>query len=142
MSEKNKQVVLRFIDAMGRGDTEAAKPCLDPEAKTIAKGYGKFAGERSYETIVGTIGAFTVLLPKGLNPTIKDVTCEGDRVVAEFEGNAVTSTGVPYKNQYCMVFTLRNGRIYRVNEYFCTIHADEVLWPLVDAMMNKPLRPE
>jgi ketosteroid isomerase-like protein len=136
VSQQNKDVVLRFIDAMGRGDTEAAKPCLDPEAKTVAKGYGKFAGVRTYETIVGTIGAFTVLLPGGLNPKIVQVTAEGDRVVAEFEGDAVTSTGVPYKNQYCMVFTLRNGRILSVNEYFCTIHADDVLWPLVEQMMK------
>ena len=32
------------------------------------------------------------------------------------------------------VFTMRNGRIKQVNEYFCNILADEVLWPLVAAM--------
>ena len=136
MSEQIKAVVRRFIEAMGRGDTAAAAPCLDPEARTVAKGYGKFAGVRTYETIVGTIGAFTTLLPKGLNPTIHALIAEGDRVVAEFEGKAVTSDGKPYNNQYCMVFTLRNGRILQVNEYFCTLHADEVLWPLVSKMMG------
>src|SRR3546814_3575626 len=55
-----------------------------------------------------------------------DLTAEDARVVVEFEGNAVTCEGKPYCNQYCMVFTMRDGRIGQVNEYFCTILADEI----------------
>ena len=136
MNEQNREVVLRFIHAMGTSDAEAAKPCLDPEASTLAKGFGKFAGKRTYETIVGTIGAFKILLPTGLRPTVHTVTTEGDRVVVEFDGDSVTSEGKPYCNQYCMVFTMRNGRILQVNEYFCNKLADEVLWPLVEKMQR------
>jgi len=134
MSEQNKQVVLKFIEAMGSSDGAAAAPCLDPEAFTVAKGFGKFAGIRHYATILGTIDAFKKLVPTGLRPIIKTVTAEGDRVAVEWEGNAQTCEGKPYCNQYCMVFTLRNGRIRQVNEYFCSILADEVLWPLVAGM--------
>jgi ketosteroid isomerase-like protein/carbon monoxide dehydrogenase subunit G len=137
MSERNKQVVITFIEAMGRSDGAAAIPCLDPEAFTLAKGFGKFAGIRRYDTIVGTIDAFKLLLPTGLRPTIVSVTAEADRVVVEFEGDAVTSDGQPYCNQYCMVFTMRDGRIRQVNEYFCTILADQVLWPLVEKMQSQ-----
>lgn len=142
MREQNKQVVIRFIQAMGSSDAEAAVPCLDPEARTLAKGFGKFAGIRRYDTIVGTIGAFKVLLPTGLRPEIKTVTAEGERVVVEFEGNAVTSDDKPYCNQYCMVFTMRSGRILQVNEYFCTLLADEVLWPLVERMTAQAAVPD
>jgi ketosteroid isomerase-like protein/carbon monoxide dehydrogenase subunit G len=134
VSEQNKQVVISFIQAMGCSDGAAAIPCLDPEAYTLAKGFGRFAGIRRYDTIVGTIDAFKTLLPTGLRPTIHSVTAEADRVVVEFEGDAVTSDGKPYANQYCMVFTLRDGRIRQVNEYFCTLLADQVLWPLVEKM--------
>jgi ketosteroid isomerase-like protein len=137
MSEQNKQVVLTFIEAMGSSDGAAAVPCLDPEAFTLAKGFGKFAGIRRYGTIVGTIDAFKKLLPTGLRPTIQSVTAEGDRVVVEFEGNGVTCDGKPYCNQYCMVFTMRGGRIKQVNEYFCTVLADAVLWPLVEKMQSE-----
>ena len=137
MSQQNKQVVLKFIDAMGRGDGAAAAPCLDPEAFTLAKGYGKFAGVRRYETIVGTIDALKTLVPTGLRPRIDSVTAEGDRVVVEWEGNAESSDGKPYCNQYCMVFSMRDGKIRQVNEYFCTILADDVLWPLVAKMMGQ-----
>ena len=134
MSERDKEVVRTFIEAMGAGDTAAAAPCLDPEAYTLAKGYGKFAGVRRYETIVGTIGAFKTLFPNGLKPSILSMTTEGDRIVVEWEGNGVTYSGSPYNNQYCMVFTMRNGKILQVNEYFCTLLADQVLWPLVEKM--------
>ena len=137
MSEQNKQVVVQFIKAMGSSDAASAVPCLDPEAFTLAKGFGKFAGIRRYETIVGTIDAFNVLLPTGLRPEIHSITAEGDRVVVEFEGNAVTSEGKPYCNQYCMVFTLKAGRIVKVHEYFCNVLADEVLWPLVEKMQQQ-----
>ncbi len=132
MSEQNKQVVLKFIEAMGRSDGATAATCLAPDAFTLAKGFGKFAGVRHYDTIVGTIDAFKKLVPTGLRPDIKSVTAESDRVVVEFEGNATTCDGKPYNNQYCMVFTLAGSKIKQVNEYFCTILAEEVLWPLVE----------
>lgn len=131
MSEQNKQVAIRFIEAFSRGDIEAAEPCLAPDAVTIAKGFGKLSGPRPYELIVATTGAFKDLIPTGLRPSFKSVTAEGDRVVVEFEGDAVLSNGERYCNQYCMVFTLRDGKIKQVNEYYCTILADEKIGPLL-----------
>ena len=131
MSEPNKQVVLTFIKAMAEGDADVASGCITEDAFTLAKGFGKFAGVRQHDTILATIGAFRTLVPDGMAPTIESVTAEGDRVVVEFEGNATLCNGESYCNQYCMVFTLHDGRIRQVNEYFCTILADEVLFPLV-----------
>ncbi|MCJ2186810.1 nuclear transport factor 2 family protein [Novosphingobium beihaiensis] len=133
MTQTSKDVVLAFISAMDRGDAEAAARCLDPEAVTVAKGFGKLSGERRYDTIVGTIGAFRELMPEGMNPVIHSVTAEEDRVAVEFEGHARLANGEPYCNQYCMVFTLRGGRIVHVNEYYCTILADAAIGPLLEA---------
>lgn len=134
MTEQNKDVVVKFIRAMGESDGVTAASCLAEDAFTDAKGFGKFAGIRNYDTIVGTIGAFKQLLPTGLRPDIKSITAAGNRVVVEFVGNAITKAGTEYKNEYCMVFTLADGKIKQVNEYFCNILADEVLWPLIEEM--------
>ncbi len=134
MIEQNKRVVLAFIEAMGRGDSGAAAPCIAEDTFTLAKGFGHFAGVRTHDTILATIAAFRKLMPEGMEPTIHSVVAEGDKVVVEFEGNGTLINGEPYGNQYCMVFTLRDGRIRQVNEYFCTILADRVLWPLVSEM--------
>ena len=131
MSEQNKQVVVCFIEAFSRGDAEATKMCLAPDAMAIAKGFGKLSGARTYEFIVATTAAFKGLMPSGLRPTFHSVTAEGDRVVVEFEGDATLANGERYCNQYCMVFTLRDGKIRQVNEYFCTILADQKLGPLL-----------
>lgn len=134
MTDKNKQTVLAFIDAMGKGDADAAAPCIDQDTFTLAKGFGKFAGVRTHDTILATIAAFRQLMPGGMTPDILSVTAEDDRVAVEFEGNGKLINGEDYCNQYCMVFTLADGKIKQVNEYFCTILADEKLWPLVADM--------
>lgn len=134
MSEHDKTLVLNFIEAMGAADPARAASCLAPECRAVAKGFGKFAGARPYETMIGTIDAFKKLIPTGLRPRILSVTAEGERVAVEWEGDGVTADGAPYCNQYCMVFIVRDGLIRQVNEYFCNVLADRVLWPLVEPM--------
>jgi ketosteroid isomerase-like protein len=131
MSERNKQTVISFIEAFSRGDAEEIKQYLAADAVTVAKGFGKLSGPRPYELIVATTGAFKRVIPTGLRPSFKSVTAEGDRVAVEFEGDATLANGQRYCNQYCMVFTLANGQIKSVNEYYCTILADEKILPLL-----------
>ena len=131
MLENHKALALKFIKAMGAGDRETAARCLNPDAITVAKGYGNFSGTREYNTIVGTIEAFAQLFPEGLKPDIGTVTAEAERVIVEFEGRGTTCAGQDYHNQYCMVFFFRDGKIQQINEYFCNKLADDVLWPLV-----------
>src|SRR5580658_5283924 len=131
MSERNKQVVLEFIEAFSRGDGAATKACLTPDARAVAKGFGKLSSTRSYEDMVANAAAFKELIPTGLRPTVKSVIAEGDSVAVEFEGDATLANGERYCNEYCMVFTLQNGKIKKVNEYYCTILADQKIGPLL-----------
>jgi carbon monoxide dehydrogenase subunit G/ketosteroid isomerase-like protein len=135
--EVNKRVALQFIEAMDKADAELADACLAPEAITDTKGFSKLSGIRQRGEIVGNIGAFKILMPGGMKPEIKSVTAEGDRVSIEFEGHATTPDGKAYGNQYSMVFTFTNGKIHRLNEYFCTKLAEEVLWPSVEKMQDQ-----
>ena len=134
MSEQNRQVAIKFVESMGRNDTEGVRECFAPEGVAIAKGTTRFAGARTLDMILDGIEAFKHMMPEGLNFTIKTATAEGDRVVVEAEGNAVTSDGTPYCNQYVFVVTLKEGKIVQANEYFCTKLADDVLWPVAQKM--------
>lgn len=131
MSEANKAVVIKFIEAFSDGDAATADTCLAPGAMTIAKGFGKLSGPRPRDLIIATTAAFKATIPTGLQPHFLTTTAEGDRVVVEFEGNATLANGVDYNNQYCMVFTLENGLIKSVNEYYCTLLADDRILPLL-----------
>lgn len=131
MSEANKQVALDFLQAMSDGDAEAMGRCTTPDAETFTKGFGKVSGWRNRETMLATAAAFREVVPTGFRPKIEKVVAEGDTVVLEFEGDAVLSNGQPYCNQYVFVFTFRDGKIRQLNEYFCTVHADERILPLL-----------
>ena len=117
---------------MGTNDREKAASCLAPDACAIAKGYGKFSGRRDHDVMVGMIDEFKKLVPTGLRFTIHNVIADGDRIAIEAEGNAVTSQGKPYRNQ-CFRVHARERQDQTGNEYFCNVHANEVLWPLVEA---------
>jgi uncharacterized protein len=131
MSEQNKALVRKFIEAFSSGDAATADTCLAPEAVTVAKGFGRLSGVRRREIIVATTATFKDVIPTGLQPTFVSMTAEGERVVAEFEGHATLSNGEKYDNQYCMVFTVRGNKIVNVNEYYCTILADAKILPLL-----------
>lgn len=133
MSEANKAVALEFIRAMGANDPEAAAKCLAPDAVAVATGNSKFKGARDARMMIDGIAAFKSLIPGGLRFTIESAIADGDKVAVECQGHGTTSAGTAYGNSYVFVCTLRDGKIVKVNEYFCTVLADEVLWPLAQS---------
>jgi ketosteroid isomerase-like protein len=131
MIETNKRIALEFLTAMSEGDADAMTNCLADDAVTITKGFGKVSGRRDRKTMLATTAAFKELVPTGFRPKVEKLVAEGDTVVLEFEGNAVLSNGKPYCNQYVFVFTFAEGKIRQLNEYFCTVLADELILPLL-----------
>lgn len=134
MSDTNKDVALRFIEAMGSNDAATAATCFAPDGVAVSKGFSKASGTRAARLVVEAIETFKELMPTGLRLAVKTVVAEGDKVVVEAEGNAITADGTPYCNQYCFVVTLRDGKITQFNEYFCTVLAERALWPQVEKM--------
>jgi ketosteroid isomerase-like protein len=54
---------------------------------------------------------------------------DGDFVVVEARGDMVTKAGVPYANDYCLVYRLQDGRIVEMTEYNDSILCERVLGP-------------
>ncbi len=132
MIEANRAVALRFLETMGSNDPEGAAACFGPDGEAVTMGTGNFSGRRDAATVTGAIEAFKTLMPSGLRFTVKTVTAQGDTVVIEAQGNAETSSGTRYANNYVFVFAMERGKIRQVREYFCTRYADEVLWPIAN----------
>lgn len=57
------------------------------------------------------------------------IIAEGDYVVVEAEGSVTTKSGKPYKNDYCYVCRLIDGKLVDVTEYMDTELAAAVLGP-------------
>ena len=58
---------------------------------------------------------------------------DGDHVVVEARGHNLTTSGVRYDNDYCLVFRLENGRIKEVREYCDSVLTEKALGPFPPA---------
>ena len=52
---------------------------------------------------------------------------EGDIVVIEARGEMTSKTGVPYNNEYCLIYRLRDGKIVEITEYNDSVLCERVL---------------
>lgn len=134
MSEINKAAALKFIEALGKGDAETVKTVITEDVQAIATGTSIGSGTRNYAETIAVFGMFSQITNTGLNPKIISVTAEGERVAVEWEGNCTLVTGTQYNNQYCTVFFLRDGKIYKLKEYFDTKLTDAALGPIFAKM--------
>ena len=133
MSEANKATALKFIDALGKGDAEVVKTVITDDVVAVAKGTSIGSGTRNHAEIIAVFGMFSQITNTGLNPKILSVTAEADRVAVEWEGNCKLVTGMQYNNQYCTVFSFRDGKICKLSEYFDTKLTDAALGPIMAA---------
>ena len=132
-TEANKQTALTFLKAMSEADAATQAECLAPGAFTVTKGFAGVSGTRNRETMLATVEAFKDIVPTGFRPKVERVIAEGETVMVEWEGNAQLCDGTPYCNQYVFVFSFENGKIKRLDEYFCTALADRTIMPLLAA---------
>jgi hypothetical protein len=70
--------------------------------------------------------------PATFEITPRCIIADGDTAAARHRLTAMTLAGVPYDNEYCWVFTCRDGRIARLEEYTDTLTLARA-WGLVHA---------
>lgn len=49
--------------------------------------------------------------------TIRNVIIEGEYIIVESTGKAVTKTGKPYNTAYCDIYHLQDGKIFELTTY-------------------------
>lgn len=54
---------------------------------------------------------------------------DGEHVVVEARGEMTSKTGVPYNNEYCLIYRLRGGKIVEITEYQDSTLCERVLGP-------------
>lgn len=57
--------------------------------------------------------------------TIKNVIVEGEYIIVESIGKAVTKTGKPYNPAYCDIYHLKDGKIQELTTYVVDTGLDE-----------------
>ena len=107
-TERNKQIVLDFLDAFTTFDAERYEPFLaeDPVYQvgmTVHQGRAGFADVARFGRI---------LYPNGQDRrTVRYVAAEGDVVAMLVTIDATTNSGASYTNDYALFFVLEHGKI-------------------------------
>jgi ketosteroid isomerase-like protein len=126
-----RTVLQRYLDALVKGDLEAIGKSFGQDAVWRLHGDLPLSGTRQgRESIMQFLTSAGGLYQPGTQKfTFGTITAEDDRAVLEWRVQGVASaTGLPYDNEYCGVFTVRDGEIVEVREYLDSQHAAGVLF--------------
>ena len=121
-----KSRIQRYVEAATTGDDVALRACFAPDATWWVAGALPYSGTWSGpEAIVGEFltQARSRLVPESVQMELLSLTAEDETAVLEWSTTARTVGGHDYANAYIARFTVREGLITEVREYFDTDRA-------------------
>ena len=72
-------------------------------------------------------GYLATLVADGRRTIPHNIVADGDHVVVEAVGEMQTRAGVPYNNDYCLIYRLKDGKIVEIREYCDSALTEKVL---------------
>ncbi|MBF6451084.1 nuclear transport factor 2 family protein [Nocardia aobensis] len=127
----NQSLVRQFLTALALLDVPAISARVADDITWKVPGSlpisGVYDGKPAF--VDGFLHGAAELFEAGsLNFDVQHLFAVGEIVVAEYVGTAKSArTGKSYRNEYCVIFGFRNGRISLVREYLDTAHVADVL---------------
>jgi ketosteroid isomerase-like protein len=121
--ESNKAVARQFFALLSSGDIDEALSLFTDEGEWWVAGED---GPGSSKSMPDIAAQFRMVLEgpgKGVTFTERGIVAEGDRVVVEIVGAGTLSNGNEYRNRYCFIVQVKDGKICGGNEYMDTAHA-------------------
>ena len=123
----NKQIVLSFLDALCRGDRDAARAAFAQDATwSYPPSLGGPGVHRGREAIFDVYFAVDERLyetgTREYDIEILGALAEGDRVAVEMRHRGRTTDGRSYENDYHVLYELHDGLISAVREYFDSLY--------------------
>lgn len=128
---ENAEFVRRFLAALELLDISAISELVTDDILWKVPGdlsiSGTYDGKSAFvKEFLG--GAAALFVAGSLNFDIQHLFTSDGVVVAEYIGTGESATtGKPYRNEYCVIFCFRDGKINRVREYLDTAQVAEVL---------------
>src|SRR4051812_21022029 len=118
-SSDNKQAVVNAYASLAAGNPAPYLDLLSDDVSITMFGDHRFARTfRGKDDIYSNLfGPIREMLDGTIRMHVTNVAAENDKVIVEAQGEARTKDGRSYKNTYCFVFTLANGKIIESREY-------------------------
>jgi ketosteroid isomerase-like protein len=133
----SKQTVLALYGAYAAGAAEQIDALLHDDvvwtapagnATQVALGLGRAedagpprgANDLDRDAIVAFMAYNFARFFGGVDNNFRTIVAEGDVVVVEHRLSAVLPNGRTYLNDYCFVYQVRDGKVWRIREYMDT----------------------
>lgn len=130
MSNAHHTLVRDFFAGLNSGELPDA---LFTDDMTVSSAVSPSKADRN--GYIGAIRLLQSLFPNRLLYQIESLTAEEDRVAAAVRAEGTLSNGELYQNNYLLLFTVRDGRISAIVEYFNPILVAEKIAPLMKAAL-------
>ncbi len=129
---ETRSLIERYMTALSSGDRDTvaslvADDCvwIPPETAQIDPVEG---GPAVVAELTGDVVRRTFDLSKPFKVEVRSMIVDGDKAVVQQRLLATAkATGADYDNQYCWVYTCRDGQIVHMEEYADTLLASRVM---------------
>tara|TARA_B100000287_G_scaffold190571_1_gene179927 strand:- start:482 stop:880 length:399 start_codon:yes stop_codon:yes gene_type:complete len=125
-SEKNKQIAIKFFEALSSG-SEAYLDFYNDDSIIWTAGDNAIGGRRTKKEIITFAKDILEAFPNGIEFKITGITAENERVAVEVQGDAIHISGKPYNNFYHFLLKIKDGKIIELKEYMDTQLAAKIL---------------
>lgn len=128
---ENKRLMQAIFDKVAVGDGSLFAESLADNV--VMRVTGQYSWSRTFygkEALLRDLYAHVRRVTIGTRKTIPlRILADDDHVVVEARGDMISKNGVPYRNEYCLVFRLAEGKIVEMREYQDSILCERVLGP-------------
>ena len=125
-SEKNKEIAIKFFEALSSG-SETYLDFYNDDSIIWTAGENEIGGTRTKKEIIDFAQGILEAFPNGIEFKITGITAENERVAVEVQGNAIHISGKPYKNFYHFLLKIKDEKIIELKEYMDTQLAAKIL---------------
>jgi uncharacterized protein (TIGR02246 family) len=127
-TEESRALVLSYLEAQGRGDVDAMNRLLADDLEWVppASVLEPIRGREAVQAAMAELGAKHFDLTS-MKAEIHKVLADGDTVAIPQRLEAKTSDGRDYANEYCWVYTCRDGQIVRMVEHTDSLTFDRIM---------------
>lgn len=125
----NKALIESLFAGAAKGDRARFSETLADDLVMRVTGFNSWSRTyRSKQEFLSVLhGHLNTLLKPGRRTVPLNFWADGEHVIVEARGEMERNDGVPYRNEYCLVFRLRGGKIVEFREYMDSALCEQVL---------------
>jgi ketosteroid isomerase-like protein len=126
-TETNKQAILKWFEAVNRGDEPGILATLTDDFvfKAMARSPKWVQYRWNKQEFAAAPKSMSTLMKTPIQMEVVGMIAEGDQVAVEAKTDSDLKNGKKYDNAYHFVFVVRDGLISEVREYCCSHLVEE-----------------